>query len=64
MDLAHLLTEQHRPELSDLDLRSTRDLVDLMVSDHQFALSAVADVAPDIEGAIATIKTVSGRLER
>ena len=29
-DLSHLLTEQQRPELADLDLRSTAELVSLM----------------------------------
>lgn len=55
MDLAHLLTEQHRPELSDLDLRSTGDLVDLMVGDHRQALEAVGQVAPAIEAAIEAV---------
>ncbi len=55
MDLAHLLTEQHRPELADLDLRTTGDLVGLMVSDHKHALDAVAKVAPEIESAIEAV---------
>lgn len=52
MDLSHLLTEQHRPELADLDLRSTRDLVELMASDQVVALDAVTAVVPRIAAAI------------
>jgi N-acetylmuramic acid 6-phosphate etherase len=52
VDLAHLLTEQHRPELADLDLRSTHDLVRLMATDQTEALQAVAAVASSIAVAI------------
>lgn len=61
MDLSHLLTEQHRPELADLDLRSTLDLVELMASDQVVALEAVTAVAPHIAAAI---DVVVGQLER
>lgn len=52
MDLAHLLTEQHRPELADLDLRPTLDLVSLMAADQREAHEAVAAAAPGIAAAI------------
>ena len=52
MDLAHLPTEQHRPELADLDLRPTLDLVRLMAADQAEAQEAVAAAAPSIAAAI------------
>ena len=52
MDLSHLLTEQQRPELVDLDRRSTLQLVRLMADDQTDAVAAVARVADDISGAI------------
>lgn len=52
MDLSHLLTEQHRPELADLDLRRTLDLVELMTADQVEALEAIAAEAPAIAAAI------------
>lgn len=55
MDLADLLTEQHRPELADLDLRSTGELVELMIADQRMALEAIARMAPGIETAIDAI---------
>lgn len=61
MDLSNLLTEQHRPELADLDLRSTADLVDLMTTDQGEALQAVATAAPAITAAI---DAVVGQLEK
>ena len=61
MDLSHLLTEQHRPELADLDLRPTRDLVELMASDQIEALEAVMAAATDIAAAI---DGVVGQMER
>ncbi|HJQ76335.1 MAG TPA: N-acetylmuramic acid 6-phosphate etherase [Acidimicrobiia bacterium] len=61
MDLSHLLTEQHRPELADLDLRSTSELVELMAADQSEALRAVSAAAADIAGAIDSVVT---RLER
>lgn len=61
MDLSHLLTEQHRPELADLDLRPTSDLVALMAADQTEALEAVARAGAAIADAI---EAVVGRLER
>ena len=61
MDLSHLLTEQHRPELSDLDLRSTSELVRLMVADQAEALEAVNLASSDIGHAIDAVVT---RLEQ
>lgn len=55
MDLSHLLTEQHRPELNDLDLRSTSELVELMAADQAEALDAVMAAAADIARAIDAI---------
>lgn len=52
MDLEGLPTEQHRPELADLDLRPTLDLVRLMAADQREAQEAVAAAAPDIVRAI------------
>lgn len=60
-DLAHLLTEQHRPELADLDLRSTADLVSLMADDQVEAVDAVADAAPQIAAAIDAVVVRLGR---
>ena len=40
-DLAHLLTEQQRPELADLDLRDTAELVTLMADDQALAIAAI-----------------------
>lgn len=61
MDLADLLTEQYRPELADLDLRPTADLVRLMADDQTQAIRAVADSIPQITAAI---DAVVERLER
>lgn len=55
MDLSHLLTEQHRPELDDLDRRSTRQLVELMSDDQRQALDVVAAAATEITAAIDAI---------
>lgn len=55
MDLSHLLTEQQRTDLADLDLRSTADLVALMTDDQREALDAVARAAPAITDAIEAI---------
>lgn len=60
MDLSHLLTEQHRPELQDLDLRSTLELVELMSSDQSQALGVVAGAASQIADAI---ESTVGQLE-
>jgi N-acetylmuramic acid 6-phosphate etherase len=61
VDLAHLPTEQHRPELADLDLRPTLDLVRLMAADQAQAQKAVAAAAPAIAAAI---DAVVERLQR
>lgn len=61
MDLADLLTEQYRPELADLDLRPTADLVRLMADDQTQAIRAVGDSIPQITAAI---DAVVERLER
>jgi len=61
MDLSHLLTEQHRPELADLDLKSTAELVDLMVVDQVKALGEVRSAAAQIASAIDAVVV---RLER
>jgi len=55
MDLDRLPTEQSREDLSDLDLRSTLELVQLMAADQLDAQDAVARVAPAISAAIETI---------
>ena len=55
------VTEQHRPDLADLDLRSTRELVDLINVDDQTVPPAVAAVAEPLAGAIDAIVE---RLER
>jgi N-acetylmuramic acid 6-phosphate etherase len=60
-DLAHLLTEQHRPELADLDLRSTAELVRLMADDNTLAIAAIVAVADRIAAAI---DAVAARLQR
>jgi N-acetylmuramic acid 6-phosphate etherase len=60
-DLAHLLTEQHRPDLADLDLRSTAELVTLMADDHALAVAAIVAVA---DGIAAAIDAVVDRLRR
>jgi N-acetylmuramic acid 6-phosphate etherase len=61
LDLSHLLTEQHRPELADLDLRTTVELVELMTADQMAAMEAVAGAAPAITAAI---DAVVGQLEK
>jgi N-acetylmuramic acid 6-phosphate etherase len=60
MDLAHLLTEQHQPELADLDRRDTVALVRLMADDQVAALDALVRAAPQIAAAI---DAVVARLE-
>ena len=57
MDLSHLLTEQQRPELADLDLRSTDELVRLMASDQAEAVKAVTAAAEHISRAIDAVVT-------
>ena len=55
MDLAHLLTEQRRPELADLDLRETLELVELMSADQRHAIEAVTSAHASIAAAIDAI---------
>jgi N-acetylmuramic acid 6-phosphate etherase len=61
VDLAHLPTEQNRPELADLDLRPTLELVRLMANDQAEAQKAVATNGPSIAAAI---DAVVERLQR
>ena len=60
MELADLVTEQLRPELADLDLRPTSELVGLMAADQKEALEAVMAAAPSI---VAAIEAVHSQLE-
>lgn len=52
MSFSHLPTEQHRPELADLDRRATLDLVRLMATDQAAAQAVVVAAAPRIAAAI------------
>lgn len=60
MDLADLVTEQLRPDLVDLDLRPTSELVRLMAADQKEALETVMAAAPSI---VAAIEAVHSQLE-
>ena len=60
-DLAHLLTEQHRSDLADLDLRSTVDLVTLMADDQALAIAAIVG---ERERIAVAIDAVAERLRR
>jgi len=51
-DLGGLVTEQVRPELADLDLRPTQELVRLMASEEAAVAAAVRRAAPAIAAAI------------
>ncbi|MDQ1501383.1 MAG: hypothetical protein QOI86_4723, partial [Actinomycetota bacterium] len=51
-DLGGLVTEQVRPELHDLDLRPTQELVRLMASEEAAVAAAVRRAAPAIAAAI------------
>ena len=55
LDLGGLVTEQVRPELADLDLRPTPELVRLMASEEAAVSAAVRRAAPDIATAIDAI---------
>ncbi len=55
VDLGGLVTEQVRPELADLDLRPTQELVRLMASEEAVVAAAVRRAAPAIAGAIDAI---------
>jgi N-acetylmuramic acid 6-phosphate etherase len=54
-DLGGLVTERVRPELADLDLRPTQELVRLMASEEAAVAAAVRRAAPAIAGAIDAI---------
>jgi N-acetylmuramic acid 6-phosphate etherase len=54
-DLGGLVTEQVRPELADLDLRPTQELVRLMASEEAAVAAAVRRAAPDVAAAIDAI---------
>ena len=54
-DLGGLVTERVRPELADLDLRPTQELVRLMASEEAVVAAAVRRAAPAIAGAIDAI---------
>jgi len=60
-DLAHLVTEQRRGDLADLDLRSTVDLVTLMADDQALAIAAIL---AERERIAAAIDAVAERLRR
>ena len=51
-DLAHLVTEQRRPDLADLDLRGTVDLVALMADDQALVMAAISAERDRIAAAI------------
>src|SRR5205085_8026628 len=51
-DLGGLVTERVRPELADLDLRPTQELVRLMASEEAAVAAAVRRAAPAIAAAI------------
>lgn len=52
MELADLVTEQRRADLSDLDLRGTLELVELMATDQAQVIEAVSATAPEIAAAV------------
>jgi N-acetylmuramic acid 6-phosphate etherase len=60
VELADLITEQLRPELADLDLRPTSELVRLMADDQREALDAVVAATDSISAAV---EAVHSRLE-
>jgi N-acetylmuramic acid 6-phosphate etherase len=60
VELADLITERLRPELADLDLRPTSELVRLMADDQREALDAVAAAIDSISAAV---EAVHSRLE-
>ena len=54
-DLGGLVTEQVRPELADLDLRPTQELVRLMASEEAAVAAVVRRAAPAVAAAIDAI---------
>jgi len=59
--LAGLGTEAVRPDLSDLDERSTADLVRLAIDEHHAVDAALEQAAPALEAAV---DAVSARMRR
>ncbi len=57
MNFAHLVTEQRRGDLADLDLRDTHELVQLMVADQAQAIDAVHAATQSIATAIDAVVT-------
>lgn len=57
--LGDLVTEGHRPELADLDLRPTEEVVRLMATEEHAVAKAVEAAAPAIAAAV---EAVAGRL--
>jgi len=55
LDLGGLVTERVRPELADLDLRPTQELVRLMASEEATVAAAVRRAAPAVAAAIDAI---------
>ena len=60
-ELAGLVTEQHRPDLADLDLRGTAELVALMADDQALAIAAIV---AERDRLAAAIDAVVERLRR
>jgi N-acetylmuramic acid 6-phosphate etherase len=60
VELSDLITERLRPELADLDLRPTSELVRLMADDQREALEAVV---ASIDSISAAVEAVHSRLE-
>lgn len=61
MELVELVTEQRRPALRDLDLRSTRALVEMMACDQARVVEAVTAATPQIAAAV---DAIVGQLHR
>jgi N-acetylmuramic acid 6-phosphate etherase len=66
VDLDTLPTEQHRPELLDLDLRPSSEQVALMLADQRQAVEAVAAVADQlaraVDAVVARLRGTDGRM--
>lgn len=61
MDLSGLVTERRRPELADLDLRATPDLVRLMIDEERRVVGALV---PLVEPIAAAADAIAGRMTR
>jgi N-acetylmuramic acid 6-phosphate etherase len=59
--LERLATETVRPELADLDLRSTSDLVSLMIGEQKAVTEALAHAAPQLALAV---DAIAARMKR